>query len=183
RRDRRSRGSRLRRPPCPCARDRLSGQAGGQTLLSKGTRVSRYRILDHLGSGGMGEVYLAEDPSLSRRVALKLLPAEFTREDDRVRRFEVEARAASALNHPGIVTIHEIGEAEGLHFIVTEYIEGGTLRERMAAAPMALRDALDVAAQVGAALATAHAAGIVHRDVQPENIMVRPDGYAKVLDF
>ncbi|HEV2063275.1 MAG TPA: tetratricopeptide repeat protein, partial [Thermoanaerobaculia bacterium] len=152
-------------------------------MLSKGTRVSHYRILDHLGSGGMGEVYLAEDPRLSRRVALKLLPAEFTREHDRVRRFEVEARAASALNHPGIVTIHEIGEAEGSHFIVTEYIEGETLREQMVAAPMALRDALEVATQVAAALAAAHAAGIVHRDVKPENIMVRPDGYVKVLDF
>ena len=131
----------------------------------------------------MGEVYLAQDISLGRRVALKLLPKEFTFDPERVRRFELEARAASALNHPNILTIYEIGHADGIEFIAAELIEGETLRSRMARARMPLAEAIDVAAQAAGALAVAHAAGVVHRDVKPENVMVRPDRIVKVLDF
>ncbi len=148
-----------------------------------GRQVGHYRILSLLGAGGMGEVYLAEDARLGRKVALKLLPAKFTQDRERLRRFEQEARAASALNHPNIVTIFEIGEVEGIHFIATEYIDGQTLRGRMVGAPVKLSEALDVAMQVASALAAAHEAGIVHRDIKPENIMLRRDGYIKVLDF
>jgi serine/threonine-protein kinase len=131
----------------------------------------------------MGEVYLAEDTRLGRRVALKLLPAQFIKDEDRLRRFEQEARASSALNHPNIITIHEVGVEDGTHFIATEFIEGETLRQRMRREQMSLTEALDVAIQVANALAAAHQVGIVHRDIKPENIMLRPDGYAKVLDF
>jgi serine/threonine protein kinase/Tol biopolymer transport system component len=148
-----------------------------------GRRVGAYKILSLLGAGGMGEVYLAEDARLNRRVALKLLPAGFTKDPERVRRFEHEARAASALNHPNIVTIHEVGQSEGTHFIATEFVEGQTLRRLIAVGDLQHGDALGIAAQVAEALAAAHAAGIIHRDIKPENIMLRPDGYAKVLDF
>lgn len=148
-----------------------------------GRRVGPYNILSLLGAGGMGEVYLAEDARLNRRVALKLLPAEFTKDAERIRRFEREAHAASALNHPNIVTIHEVGRADGTHFIATEFVEGQTLRRLISDAALKTRDALNVAAQIAEALAAAHAAGIIHRDIKPENIMLRPDGYAKVLDF
>ena len=148
-----------------------------------GKELGHYHILSLIGSGGMGEVYLAEDTRLKRKVAVKLLPAELTANQDRLRRFEQEAQAASALNHPNIITIHEIGQVEGLNFIVTEFIEGETLRLRMATERMNLPTVLDVATQVASALAAAHAAGIVHRDLKPENIMVRPDGLIKVLDF
>ncbi|HEX8337888.1 MAG TPA: serine/threonine-protein kinase, partial [Pyrinomonadaceae bacterium] len=148
-----------------------------------GRRVGPYKILSLLGAGGMGEVYLAEDARLDRRVALKLLPAEFTRDPERVRRFEREARAASALNHPNIVTIHEVGQSDGAHFIAAEFVEGRTLRRLMADTVLKTEEALSIAAQVAEALAAAHAAGIIHRDIKPENIMLRPDGYVKVLDF
>ena len=148
-----------------------------------GQTVAHYRVLSLVGEGGMGEVYLAEDTRLGRRVALKLLSAAFTNDDDRMRRFMQEARAASALNHPNILTVHEIGRANGVDFIATEFIEGETLRPSMAKRRLKLTQALDVAAQVAGALAAAHAAGVVHRDIKPENIMVRPDGYVKVLDF
>jgi len=132
----------------------------------------------------MGEVYLAEDTTLSRRVALKLLPHEQTQNEERVRRFKQEAKAASALNHPNILTIHEVGEAEGRHFIATEFSDGETLRASFRrAGRMKTNEALNVAAQVASALAAAHEAGIVHRDIKPENIMIRRDGYVKVLDF
>jgi tetratricopeptide (TPR) repeat protein len=143
-------------------------------------------MLSLLGRGGMGEVWLAEDTQLSRKVAIKLLPAEFTTQPERVRRFAQEARAASALNHPNIITVHEIGETDSTHFIVTEHVEGETLRQRMNAEPekrMKLSDAIEIAAQIAAALSAAHEAGIVHRDIKPENVMVRRDGYVKVLDF
>ena len=153
-----------------------------ETPLSK-TTLSHYRLIRQLGAGGMGEVYLAEDTRLDRQVALKLLPAKFTEDEDRVRRFVQEAKAASALNHPNIIIIHEIGELDGLHFIVTEFIEGQTLRERMTGLPMKLPAMLEVTIQIASALTAAHAAGIVHRDIKPENIMLRPDGYVKVLDF
>ncbi len=147
------------------------------------SQIGAYQILSLLGRGGMGEVWLAHDPRLSRKVAIKLLPAEFTQDAERVRRFEQEARAASALNHPNIITIHEIGEIEGTHYLVTEFIDGETLRQRMARLPMELNEALDTAVQVAGALAEAHAAGIMHRDIKPENIMLRRDGLVKVLDF
>src|SRR5262245_39994843 len=145
--------------------------------------IAHYRLLAPLGVGGMGEVYLAEDTKLGRKVALKLLPAEFTRDAGRVRRFEQEARAASALNHPNILTIFEIGEASGGRYIVTEFIDGQTLRERLNGDRLAPPAALDIAAQIAAALTAAHEAGIVHRDIKPENVMLRCDGIVKVLDF
>ena len=151
--------------------------------LTPGMMVNRYKILGLLGKGGMGEVYLAEDTELHRRIALKVLPAGFTRDSDRVRRFVQEAHAASALNHPNIVTIHEIGRLDDVHFIVTEFIEGQTLREKFRTGGVPVTEALDVAIQVASALDAAHAAGIVHRDIKPENIMLRRDGYVKVLDF
>ena len=148
-----------------------------------GRQIAHYKIVSLLGAGGMGEVYLAEDTKLGRKVALKLLPAYLTTEAERLRRFKQEARTASALNHPNILTIHEIGEAEGQYFIVTEFIEGATLRDHMANSRMSVDAALDVGLQVAVALEAAHAKGIVHRDIKPENIMLRGDGYAKVLDF
>jgi serine/threonine protein kinase/Tfp pilus assembly protein PilF len=153
------------------------------TITMLGRILGRYRIIASLGSGGMGEVYLAEDTQLGRKIALKTLPAHFTIDDERVRRFQLEARAASALNHPNIITIYEIGQIDSHPFIVTEFIEGETLRQHMAKRQMTISEALDVAMQLASALATAHQAGIVHRDIKPENIMVRADGIAKVLDF
>ena len=131
----------------------------------------------------MGEVYLAEDTRLGRKLALKILPAEFTRDPDRLARFEQEARAASALNHPNIITIYEVGEHEGAHFIATEFIEGRTLRQSSPPGGTPLAEALEIAVQVAGALQAAHEAGITHRDIKPENVMIRPDGYVKVLDF
>ncbi|HJQ26876.1 MAG TPA: protein kinase [Blastocatellia bacterium] len=148
-----------------------------------GEVISHYRIVRKLGAGGMGEVYLAEDTRLDRRVALKLLPEAFTQDQERLRRFTQEAKAASALNHPNIITIHDIGQADSTHFIATEYIEGETLRAHLRRAPLSLSEALDVAVQVAGALAAAHQAGIIHRDIKPENVMRRPDGIVKVLDF
>ena len=145
---------------------------------------SRYRVIRKLGSGGMGDVYLAEDTTLNRRVALKLLPASHTQDEDRVRRFKQEANAASSLNHPNIVTVHEAGQSQGQHFIAAEFVDGRTLREILRQrGRLSVADALAIAAQVASALAAAHDAGIVHRDVKPENVMVRGDGYVKVLDF
>jgi len=131
----------------------------------------------------MGEVYLAQDKRLGRQVALKLLPAQFTASPERIRRFELEARAASALNHPNIVTIHEIGDTEGTQFIVTEFVEGKTIRDLMTERTISLIEALDVTIQAASALEAAHKAGIVHRDIKPENMMLRNDGYLKILDF
>ena len=154
----------------------LAGALIGQT-------ISHYRIIGRVGEGGMGEVYLAQDTKLGRRIALKLLPARFTIDAERVHRFEQEARSASALNHPNIVTIHEVGEAGAAHFIATEFIEGVTLREHLAAKRMNVNEVLEVTTQIASALAAAHSAGIVHREIKPENIMLRRDGYVKVLDF
>jgi serine/threonine protein kinase/tetratricopeptide (TPR) repeat protein len=145
--------------------------------------ISRYRILEKLGSGGMGEVYLAEDTRLGRKVALKLLAEELTQNRDRLSRFDQEAYAASALNHPNILTIYEMGDEAGRHYIVTEFIDGITLRKRLAGIPMDVGEVLDVAIQVAGALEEAHAAGIVHRDIKPENIMIRRNKHVKVLDF
>jgi serine/threonine-protein kinase len=151
--------------------------------LRPGASVSHYQIHGFLGAGGMGEVYLAQDSTLGRQVALKLLPERFTKDPERIRRFEQEARAASALNHPNIVTIHQIGRVGEAYFIVTEFIEGQTLRSRIGNAPMPLDQALDVGIQAASALGSAHAARIVHRDIKPDNIMLRPDGLVKILDF
>ncbi len=148
-----------------------------------GHSISHYQVLSLIGVGGMGEVYLAQDTSLGRKVAIKLLLTALTKDTDRLRRFEQEARTASALNHPNIITIHEIGQLEEAHFIVTEYIEGQTLRQRLNGDAMGLREMLDVATQVASGLTAAHEAGVTHRDIKPENIMMRRDGYVKVLDF
>lgn len=151
--------------------------------IPPGTRFGRYEIRSRLGKGGMGVVYLAQDIQLERTVALKMLPADVASDHQRMQRFIQEARAASALNHPNIITIYEIGEANSTNFISTEFINGETLHRLMKANRLSLDDKLDVAVQVAAALSAAHAAGIVHRDIKPENIMVREDGYVKVLDF
>ncbi len=151
--------------------------------LAEGQHFGHYEIVKPIGSGGMGEVYLAKDKVLNRAVALKLLLLEFTGEEDRLRRFEHEARAASSLNHPNILTIHELGHVGPQQFIATEFVDGETLRQRMRRGRLEFEEALDVGIQVAGALAAAHKAGIVHRDIKPENIMVRPDGYVKVLDF
>ncbi|HEY0006642.1 MAG TPA: protein kinase [Pyrinomonadaceae bacterium] len=151
--------------------------------IAPGTSFGRYQIRSPLGAGGMGEVYLAQDTQLERAVALKLLPAQFTQDTERVRRFQQEARATSALNHPNILTIFEIGEEQGTYFIATEFINGQTLRDRLVHSRLPLDEALDIAIQVAGALAAAHAEGIIHRDIKPENIMLRADGYVKVLDF
>jgi serine/threonine protein kinase len=151
--------------------------------LANGTILLHYKILDKIGAGGMGEVYLAEDTKLDRQVALKVLLSEIAADEDRIRRFVREAKAASALNHPNILTIYEIGEFEHSRYIATELIKGETLRERLNEGAMTLRETLEVALQVAAALGAAHNAGIVHRDIKPENIMLRDDGFVKVLDF
>jgi serine/threonine-protein kinase len=151
--------------------------------LHVGEQIAYYTIRSLLGAGGMGEVYLAEDLRLGRPIALKLLPAQFTAEPERVRRFEQEARTASALNHPNIVTVHEIGKADSTHFIAAEFIDGHTLREHIAGRALRLNEVLDIAIQVASALAAAHGAGVVHRDIKPENVMLRRDGIVKVLDF
>ncbi|MBP6004617.1 MAG: serine/threonine-protein kinase [Pyrinomonadaceae bacterium] len=151
--------------------------------LPSGTNLSHYRIVSKIGAGGMGEVYLAEDTKLERRVALKVLIEEVANDPDRVSRFVREAKAASALNHPNILTVFEIGSVDDTQYIATEFIKGETLRELMGAGEIGLNEALGIALQVAAALGAAHEAGIVHRDIKPENIMIREDGLVKVLDF
>jgi eukaryotic-like serine/threonine-protein kinase len=183
------------------ARGLATDQGSAETALATGEIVSHYRIISLLGSGGMGEVYLAQDTKLGREVALKLLPNHLTHDENRVRRFQQEARAASSLNHPNIVTIHEIGQADNRHFIATEYIDGLTLREYLREprsqfsavgkpAGLQFREVLSITMQVADALAAAHAKGIVHRDIKPENIMLVKDrrlmqkeSFVKVLDF
>jgi serine/threonine protein kinase len=147
-----------------------------------GHEVGPYRLIERLGSGGMGEVYLARDQRLNRSVALKILP-EFLSDEVRLNRFRKEARAASALNHPNIITIHDVGEFEGTRYIATEFIEGKTLRQLLDQNDLEITTALSVAEQVCVALKAAHSEGIVHRDIKPENIMLRPDGIVKLLDF
>jgi serine/threonine protein kinase/Flp pilus assembly protein TadD len=147
------------------------------------TQVAHYRIIEKIGAGGMGEVYLAEDMKLGRKVAIKILSEQYTTNRDRLHRFEQEASAASALNHPNILTIYEVGHQDGHHYIATEFIDGVTLRRKMAEGPLEIRTLLDMAVQAASALEEAHSAGIVHRDIKPDNIMVRRNGYIKVLDF
>src|SRR5881227_1864594 len=151
------------------------------TLIA-GTKLGRYEIRSKIGEGGMGEVYLARDLELDRTVAIKILPETLASDQQRLQRFIQEARAASALNHPHILTIYEVGVTGNSRFIATEFIDGETLRQRITAG-LNLAEALEIAIQVGSALAAAHAVGIIHRDIKPENIMVRHDGYIKVLDF
>jgi eukaryotic-like serine/threonine-protein kinase len=152
--------------------------------LQAGVRLGPYEVLSLIGSGGMGEVWLATELRLGRKVALKLLPTDLTRNSGRILRFEQEARAASALNHPNVCTIYALDQTnDGQHYIAMEYVEGETLRQRLTTSRLSLREALDIAIQVAAALSVAHAAGIVHRDIKPENVMLRPDGVVKVLDF
>ena len=151
--------------------------------LKSGQIIGAYEIVSFISRGGMGEVYLAQDRRLSRKVALKILPAAFTKDNERLRRFEQEARAASALNHPNIITIYEILKTGANHLIATEFVEGETLRQRFSRSQLTLTESLNCAIQVADALAAAHKAGIVHRDIKPENIMLRPDAYVKVLDF
>jgi serine/threonine protein kinase/Flp pilus assembly protein TadD len=148
-----------------------------------GQTFGHYKISKRIGSGGMGEVYLATDLTAGRKAALKLLPMRFTGDAQRLKRFQQEAHAVVALNHPNILTVYEIGEDHSTHYIASELIEGETLRQRLARGRMEVGEAVDVAIQVVSALAAAHQAGIVHRDIKPENIMLRPDGYVKVLDF
>jgi serine/threonine protein kinase len=152
-------------------------------LSNVGREIGPYKIIKRLGGGGMGEVYLAQDRRLDRQVALKILPAYFVSDDARLRRFQTEARAASALNHPNILTIHEVGELEGVHFIATEFIDGQTIRELIRTGKLSLEEVSDIAVQLLCGLSAAHAAGIVHRDIKPENIMRRGDGIVKILDF
>jgi len=151
--------------------------------LAAGTRLGRYEIRSQLGAGGMGEVYLAFDTELDRTVAIKILPEGLATNQQRLSRFVQEAKAASALNHPHILTIHEIGTAGATRFIATEFIDGETLRQRIRRGSQSLNEILEIAIQTTGALAAAHAAGIIHRDIKPENIMIRSDGYVKVLDF
>jgi len=151
--------------------------------LSEGTRLGRYAITALLGEGGMGEMYLAEDTTLERRVALKILPPALARDEERMARFVREAKAASALNHPHIAHIYEIGEGEGVNFIAMEFVEGVSLREKIHGERADLTTLLKYLTQVAEGLAKAHAAGIVHRDLKPDNVMVSADGYAKILDF
>jgi serine/threonine protein kinase len=151
--------------------------------LTPGNRLGPYEIRHWIGAGGMGEVYYARDTRLGRYVALKLLLSELTTDEDRLRRFEHEARATSALNHPNILTIFEVGQESNVHFIVTEFVDGVTLRQHLAEEELTLGATLDIVIQIAAALSVAHASGIVHRDIKPENVMLRSDGYVKVLDF
>jgi serine/threonine-protein kinase len=153
------------------------------TSIAPGTQLTHYEIISMIGAGGMGEVYLAEDKRLRRKVALKMLAPELTRDERGLRRFEHEAHAASALNHPNILTIHEFGQADGMHFIASEFIEGVTLRQRLANGRLELSTAVEIAIQIASALAAAHVCGIVHRDIKPENVIVRTDGIVKALDF
>ncbi len=151
--------------------------------LSPNFSLSHYRIVSKLGAGGMGEVYLAQDTKLDRKVALKILPADFSDDYSRMGRFIREAKSVSALNHPNILTIHEIGEEGNQHYISTEFIAGETLRSRIDRGPLPIVESIEIACQIGAALNAAHQAGIVHRDIKPENLMIRADGLVKVLDF
>src|SRR5438046_561211 len=151
--------------------------------LKTGTVLLHYRIVSKVGDGGMGEVYLAEDTKLGRKVALKVLPAEVAANQDRMRRFVLEAKAAAALNHPNIAHIYEIGESDGINFIAMEFVDGETLRQVIHAHQTDLKKLLRHMQKVAEGLSKAHLNGIVHRDLKPDNIMITHDGYAKILDF
>src|SRR5688572_25903333 len=151
--------------------------------LESGARLGRYEILSLLGAGGMGEVYRAKDPKLDRDVAIKVLPSDFSHNPDRLRRFEQEARAAGALNHPGIVSIFDVATQDDVFFVVSELLEGETLRERLKERKLSFRKIIDYALQIARALSAAHEKGIVHRDLKPENLFLTSDGRVKILDF
>ena len=151
--------------------------------ISEGTKLGHYEIRSKIGEGGMGEVYLAHDTRLDRKVALKILPADVASNRDRMERFVREAKSSAALNHPNIATIHEIGESDGVNFIAMEFIDGVTLREKIHKEQTELRKLLRYLQHAAEGLAKAHASGIVHRDLKPDNIMITRDDYAKVLDF
>ena len=151
--------------------------------LAQGSRLGSYEVLSPLGAGGMGEVYRARDSRLGRDVAIKVLPAAVASDPDRLRRFEREARSASALNHPAIVTIYEIGQSDDVAYMAMELVDGVTLRQLLADGPFPVRRLISISAQMAEGLAKAHAAGIVHRDLKPENVMVTKDGFVKILDF
>src|ERR1700730_9458009 len=151
--------------------------------LSAGTKLGPYEILAPLGAGGMGEVYRARDDRLKREVAVKVLPAELAADPERRARFEREARAASGLSHPNILTVYDIGSTDSTVYIAMELVEGGTLKDLVASGPVPVRKLLELATQVADGLAAAHAAGVVHRDLKPSNVMVSKHGFAKVLDF
>ena len=151
--------------------------------LAAGTRLGPYEVLAPIGAGGMGEVYRAKDPRLGREVAIKVLPASFSQDPDRLKRFEQEARAAGVLNHPNITAVHDLGTHEGAPYIVTELLEGETLRARLLAGSLPVRKAIDYAVQIARGLAAAHEKGIVHRDLKPENLFLTKDGRVKILDF
>jgi len=145
--------------------------------------IAHYRIMEPIGAGGMGAVFKAWDKKLHRVVAIKLLPTEYLSQQDRRRRFFQEARAASALNHPHILTVYDVGEDNGKPYIAMEYVEGDTLRQKIEARALKIKDVLDIAIQISDGLAKAHDLGIIHRDLKPENLMISRDGYAKILDF
>lgn len=151
--------------------------------FENGSTIAHYKILSRIGAGGMGEVYLAEDTRLRRQVALKVLPQNIATDSERLLRFEREARAASALNHPNILTVHEFGNENGIHFLVSEFVDGSTLSELIYKGQIEIPEALNICAQIASALEAAHTAGIIHRDIKSENVMIRKDGYVKVLDF
>src|SRR6266571_1190659 len=151
--------------------------------LAAGTKLGRYEIRSQLGAGGMGEVYRARDEKLNRDVAIKVLPASLSQDQDRLRRFEQEAQAAGALNHPNILVVYDVGTHDGSPYVVSELLEGETLRERMGGTAQPQRKAIDYALQVAHGLAAAHEKGIVHRDLKPDNIFITKDGRAKILDF
>jgi len=163
--------------------DQSGTMATGKQPLAAGQRLGLYEILELLAIGGMGEIYKARDTRLERVVALKILPMEFTGDMERLKRFQREARAASALNHPHIATVHDIGETEGLHFIVMEYVEGLTLAERIAKGPMETSEVIDISVQICEALEVAHLKGVIHRDIKPANLMSTPEGQVKILDY
>jgi serine/threonine protein kinase len=173
--------ARLTNPTAEPSPDTVSGQFLTDPRVGK--EFGKYIVQKRLAEGGMGIVYLAIDTQLGREVVLKVLPEYFSRDHERLVRFHREARATSLLNHPNIVTVFEIGQLEGCEFIVTEYVEGRTLREKMTESPIPFVELLKIASQIAGALAAAHKAGIIHRDIKPENVMIRPDGYVKVLDF
>src|SRR4029453_5126668 len=171
-------GARLHVPPNAVA---SLPRGGREVSLSAGSRLGPYEIVSPLGARGMGEVYRAKDPRLGREVAVKVLPASFSKDADRLRRFEHEARAAGVLNHPNIPAVYDIGSGGGSPYVVTELLEGETLRTRLATGALSTRKALDYATQIARGLAAAHEKGIVHRDLKPENLFATKDGRGKIL--
>ncbi|MFL6448697.1 MAG: serine/threonine-protein kinase [Bryobacteraceae bacterium] len=169
----------LEQTPDDVAADLVGGRGGSVV----GQQLGDYQVIELIGAGGMGEVFLAQDTRLGRRAALKILPDEYTLDPVRLRRFEQEACAIAALNHPNIMTIYGIGQAGSRRFLATEFVEGRTLRAMMGAGPLPLERVLDIGVQAASALAAAHSTGLVHRDIKPENMIVRPDGLLKILDL